>query len=75
MQFIFKKIHFSSEIPRNFELSNYGVKLHETLEVISIGIASVQWNLLRVKPFIYGNSRVFPKVFLTSTSALFFPLR
>ncbi len=75
MQFIFKKIHFSFEIPRNFGPSNYGVKLHEILEVISIKTASVQRNLLRLKPFIYGNSRVFPRVFLTSTSALFFPLR
>jgi hypothetical protein len=75
MQFILKKINFSSEFPRSFGLVNYGVKLYEIWEVISIGTASVQRNFLKLKPFIYGNSRVFPRVFLTSTSALFFPLR
>ena len=75
MQFIFKKIYFSSGFLRSFGLANYRVKLHEINELISIGTASVQRNLLGLKPFIYGNSRIFPKVFLASTSALFFPLR
>jgi len=75
MQFIFKNINFSSGFPRSFGLANYGVKLYEIGEVISIGTTSAQRNLLRLKPFIYGNSRVFARVFLASTSALFFPLR
>jgi hypothetical protein len=75
MQFIFKKIIFSTKLTRGFDLTNFGVKLYEIWEVISIETAGVQQNLLRLKPFIYGNSRVFQKVFLTSTSALFFPLR
>jgi hypothetical protein len=75
MQFIFKKIYFSYEFLRSFGLANYRVKLHEINELISIGTANVQRNLLGLKPFIYGNSRIFQKVFLASTSALFFPLR
>ena len=75
MQFIFKKINFSSKFPPIFGLANCGVKLYEIWEVISIGTASLQRNLLRLKPFIYGNSRVFPGMFLASTSALFIPLR
>jgi hypothetical protein len=75
MQFILNKINFSSNFPRSFELADYGVKLYEKWEVISIGTARVQRNLLRLKPFILGNSRAFPSVFFTSTSALFFPLR
>jgi hypothetical protein len=71
MQFILKKINFSSKFSRNFELASYGVKLYEKWEVISIGTARVQRNILGLKPFIYGNSRVFPRVFFTSTSALF----
>lgn len=75
MQFIFKNINFSPGFPRSFGPANYGVKPYEIWEVISIGTASAKRNLLRLKPFIYGNSRVFQKVFLASTSALFFPLR
>jgi hypothetical protein len=51
------------------------MKLYEIWEVISIETASMQQNLLRLKLFIYGNSRIFAKVFLDSTSALYFPLR
>jgi hypothetical protein len=72
MQLIFKKINFSPEFPRSFELANYSAKPYEIGEVISIETVIVQRNLLRLKPFIYGNSRVFLKAFLTSTSALFF---
>jgi hypothetical protein len=75
MPFIFKNINFSSDFPGSFGLANYGVKLYEIWEVISIGTVSMQRNPLRLKPFIYGNSRVFAKVFLASTSVLFFPLR
>lgn len=50
------------------------MKHHEIWEVIAIGIATAQQTFLRLKPFVYGNSRVFPKTFLASTSALFFPL-
>jgi hypothetical protein len=75
MQFILIKNDFFFEFPRIFGPSNYDVKLYEILEVISIGTASAQRNLLRLKPFIYGNSRVLLRVILTSTSALFFPLR
>ncbi len=75
MQFIFKNIHFFSEFPHSCGPANNGVKPYEIWEVISTGTASPQRNLLRLKPFIYGNSRVFQKVFLASTSALFFPLR
>jgi hypothetical protein len=75
MQFIFKKINFSSEFPRSFWLANRGVKFYEKREVISIGTASAKHNASGLKPFIYGNSRVFQGVFLASTSALFFPLR
>lgn len=75
MQFILRKNNFFCEFPRNFVLSNYSAKLYEIWEVISIRTANAKRNLLRLKPFIYGNSRVFPRVFLTSTSALFFPLR
>ena len=75
MQFVFKKIYFFSRFLLSFGLANYSVKLHEIREVISIGTASVQRNLLGLKPFIYRNSRIFQNVFLASTSALFFPLR
>ena len=75
MQFILKKIKYPFEFPRGFGLSNYGIKLYGIWEVISIETASMQQNLLRLEPFIYGNSRVFAKVFLDSTSALYFPLR
>ncbi|MGK0178816.1 MAG: hypothetical protein ACI8PD_000604 [Nitrospinales bacterium] len=75
MQFIFKKIKFSSDFLRIFGLSNYGVKPYEIWEVTAIGTASAQRNHLKLKPFIYGNSRAFAKVYLDSTSALFFPLR
>jgi hypothetical protein len=75
MQFIFKKINFSSVFLRSYWLANCGSELYEKREVISIGTASAQRNASRLKPFIYGNSRVFQRVFLASTSALFFPLR
>ena len=75
MQFIIKKIKIYSKFPQSFGLSNYGVKLYEIWEVISICTASAQRRLLKIKPFICGNSRVFIKFFLTSTLALFFPLR
>ena len=75
MQFIFKNPHLFSRLPQKPGHTNYDMKPFEIAEVISIKIVCVQRTLLKLKPFICGNSRVFASVFLTSTSALFFPIR
>ena len=75
MQFIFKNLHLFSRFPQKLGQTNYGVKPFEIEDVISIKKVCAQQTILKLKPFIYVSSRVFLSVFLTSTSALFFPIR
>ena len=75
MQFVFKNLHLFSRFTHKPWQTSYGVKLFEIAEIISIRIVCVLRTLLKLKPFIYGNSMVYVSVFLASTSALFFPLR
>lgn len=75
MQFIFKNLHLFSRFFQKPGQTNYGVKPFEIAELISIRIVCIRRTLLELKPFIYSNSKVYVSVFLTSTSALFFPLR
>ena len=75
MQYIFKNLHLFSRFPEKLGQTNYGVKPFEIEDVISIKIVCVQQNILKLKLFIYVSSRVFASVFLTLTSALFFPIR
>ena len=75
MQFIFKNLYLFSRFFQKPEQTNYGVKPVEIAELISFRIVCTQRTLMELKPFIYSNSTVYVIVFLTLTSALFFPLR
>ena len=75
MQFVFKNLPPFSRFPQKLGQTNYGVKPFEIEDVISIKIVCMQQTILKLKSFIYVSSRIFASVFLTSTSALFFPIR
>jgi len=74
MQFLLRNIHLLTDFFHRQGLTGFGLKTYENGRVISICAASLRPKFSTLKPFIYGNSEVFKRIFLASTLALFFPL-